>query len=167
MCLKTTSTLVYIMAHSLNAMEPNFLISQPTPPPPPPHPIPFLSIIDKYDKLKNTGGNEFILLNIGWGCCMAGNATKTDLLLCWTTHIFLYHMYFTKLNITHSLTLIIHLPNIFYKDHNIFYKDHNIFYKDHSFWSVVTIKECVSQAVIIRGTGSKSALVEMRQQSAT
>ena len=50
---KTTSTLVYIMAHYLNAMEPNFL-------------TPFLSMIDEYDRLKNTRGNEFILLKRGW-----------------------------------------------------------------------------------------------------
>ena len=52
MCWKTTSTLVYIMAHTLNAMEQNFL-------------TPFLTMIDKDDRLKNTGGNAFILLKRG------------------------------------------------------------------------------------------------------
>ena len=51
------------MAHSLNAMEPNFLT--PPPPPlqlPPPPPAPFLSIIDKYDVIMM---NDFLILTLG------------------------------------------------------------------------------------------------------
>ena len=148
---KTTSTLVYIMSHSLNVMEPNLI-------------TPFLSMIDKYDRLKNIGGNEFILLMRGLGCCMAGNATKTDLLLCWTTHIFLYHMYFTwdyfgslrfyqaANNILLTLILYLHICMNWYP-----------FIKITASGQLITIKEWVSQAFIIRGTASKSALVEMRQ----
>ena len=111
-------SLIQIMDFINRIMEPHKSI---LPPPP-------LSIIDKYDRLKITEGNEFILLKLGWECCMAGNATKTDLLLCWTTHIILYHMYFTELQMTHHLLLCFVCPTYLHELIS--------FHKDHSFWSV-------------------------------